>query len=207
MPNPWISVPLEDYEGHMSQPAVGQLEPLAELFAEALTFTRPASVALLGIAGGNGLDRIDPQITHRILGIDIHPAYLEAVRARYAAIAGLKLHCLDLAAAPVAVEPCALVHAALIFEHAGAGLCLDNALSLVETGGHFSVVLQLPSETEPGVSTTPYASIGNLKSAFTLLHPGSFIQTLHSRGFQLIHETRRSLPAGKALWMGISAQS
>ncbi|MEO8661884.1 MAG: hypothetical protein ABI693_25685 [Bryobacteraceae bacterium] len=187
----------------MSQPAVAQLKPLADLFAQALSFCRPASVALLGIAGGNGLDRIDPQITHRTLGIDIHPDYLEAVRARYATLPGLELHCLDLAAASVDLQPCALVHAALLFEHAGATSCLANALALVEPEGHFSVVLQLPSETEPGVSTTPYASIGNLKSAFTLLDPDWFIQTLNSHACRLLHETRHPLASGKGLWLGI----
>jgi len=35
-----------------------------------------------------------------------------------------------------------LVHAALIFEHAGTGRCLENAISLVSPGGHLSVVTQ-----------------------------------------------------------------
>ena len=30
MSNPWLSIPLEDYEGHMSLPAVGQAQMLAE---------------------------------------------------------------------------------------------------------------------------------------------------------------------------------
>lgn len=61
--NPWLSIPLEDYEGHMSSPEVGQLDALAELFGEALEYRRPASVAVLGVADGNGLDRVDPKIT------------------------------------------------------------------------------------------------------------------------------------------------
>ena len=53
MANPWLSIPLADYEGHMNAPQVHQLEALSDLFAEALTQRRPESVALLGIAGGN----------------------------------------------------------------------------------------------------------------------------------------------------------
>ena len=56
----WLRVPLADYEGHMSAAGVEQLAPLADLFRQALTQTNPESVAILGIAGGNGLEHIDP---------------------------------------------------------------------------------------------------------------------------------------------------
>ena len=65
MTNPWLSVPLADYEAHMRSPAVQQLDALSDLFAEALAFCNPASVAILGIAGGNGLERIDPIVVQR----------------------------------------------------------------------------------------------------------------------------------------------
>lgn len=82
MRNPWLDIPLEDYEGHMSSPGVAQLKALADLFEEALNQCRPKSVAILGIAGGNGLERIDISVTNQIVGIDIHPTYLEVVRNR-----------------------------------------------------------------------------------------------------------------------------
>jgi hypothetical protein len=59
MLNPWLDVPLADYEGHMSVPELQQLGALSDLFADALAFGRSTSVAILGVAGGNGLDRID----------------------------------------------------------------------------------------------------------------------------------------------------
>jgi len=57
--NPWLALPLEDYEGHMGLDAVNQLAPLADLFGEALARLRPRSVAILGVAGGNGLQHVD----------------------------------------------------------------------------------------------------------------------------------------------------
>jgi hypothetical protein len=51
MGNPWLSLPLEDYEGHMNSPEVWQLGVLCDLFAEALAICRPASIAILGVAG------------------------------------------------------------------------------------------------------------------------------------------------------------
>jgi Zn-dependent alcohol dehydrogenase len=189
----------------MRSASVGQLDALADLFGEALALVHPRSVAVLGVAGGNGLDRIDPAVTRRVVGIDVNPQYLEAARCRFPAIPALELHCLDLAKQRANLEPVELVHAAMIFEHAGAGLCLENALSLVAAGGRLSVVLQLPSETEHGVAATGFTSIQNLRGEFSLIDPASFVAALEGRGFHLIHQTRHELPAGKAFWMGIFA--
>ena len=191
----------------MSAPDVGQLSVLSDLFGEAVARCRPGSVAILGVAGGNGLDRIDTAVTARIVGLDLNPNYLEAVRRRYANLPGLELRCVDLAARVDAIEPAALVHAALIFEHAGAGQCLDNAISLVAPGGALSIVLQLPSESTGGVSPTPFASIRNLADHFALIDPASLREELQRRGIGLEHQTRRELPGDKAFWMGIFSRT
>jgi len=201
MSSPWLEVPLEDYEGHMLSPEVAQLPVLADLFAEALASRRPASVAVLGVAGGNGLDRIDPALTKRVVGIDCNPIFLGAVRGRYAGLAGLEVHCVDLAREMVEAEPVNLVHAALVFEHAGTGLCLENAVRMVDTGGALSVVLQLPSEQ--AVSPSAYASIQMLRSNFVYVEPGELRAALELRGLLLERESRRDLPEGKAFWAGI----
>ena len=41
MSNPWLSIPLSDYEGHMSAPGVGQLAALSLLFSRALKRAQP----------------------------------------------------------------------------------------------------------------------------------------------------------------------
>ena len=204
--NPWLNVPLADYEGHMLQPEVAQLGVLADLFEEALVTCRPESVAILGIAGGNGLERIDSAITNRVVGIDINSAYLDVVRQRFPRIAGLELHSVDLSKATAAIEPVKLVHAAVVFEHAGTERCMENALRLVASGGALSVVLQLPSEAGTEVAATPFASIQELKGAFQLIAPSDFQRMLAARGFARVHETHRPLPAGKAFWMAIFRQ-
>jgi hypothetical protein len=203
MVNPWINIPLSEYEGHMNSPEVQQLEALADLFGEALERCKPASVAILGIAGGNGLDRIDNRVTKRIVGIDLNPVYLDAVRQRYPDILDMELHCVDLAESMVEVEPVQLVHVALVFEHAGIERCLDNALSLVAPGGILSVVLQLPSPIVQGVAPSAFPSMQNLKSHFSLIDPDELCHTLVDRGFGLTRETQRSLVARKSFWMGL----
>ena len=96
MSNPWLAVPLSEYEQHMSSVEVQQLGALSDLFAEAIGHCRPLSIAVLGIAGGNGLDHIDSSLTARVVGLDLNPQYLEAVRERYSHLPGLELHCVDL---------------------------------------------------------------------------------------------------------------
>jgi len=71
---------------------------------------------VLGIAGGNGLDHVDPNITKRVVGLDGNPLYLDEVRRRYAGKYVLGLYRVDLAAEPVDMEPLQLVHAALVFD-------------------------------------------------------------------------------------------
>jgi hypothetical protein len=201
--NPWLSIPLADYEGHMSSVEVRQRELLSNLFAVVLERRRPVSVAVLGIAGGNGLERIDSSVTKRIVGLDLNPLYLDEVRNRYAGNCNLELCCVDLTEKRVELEPVELVHAALVFEHAGVGRCLDNALSLVSAGGALSVVLQLPSEIEQAVGSSQFASMQNLKNHFSFVDLVWFQGELSRRGFHVIHQEERSAAAGKRFWLGI----
>src|SRR5581483_6672239 len=101
------------------------------------------------------------------------------------------------------IEPVQLVHAALVFEHAGTDGCLQNALGLVSPGGAFSVVLQLPGAPGAEVAATPFPSMRQLKADFRLIDPADFQRTVTARGFHRVYETQRALPAGKAFWMAI----
>jgi trans-aconitate methyltransferase len=202
MNQPWLRVPLNDYEGHMGAFGVNQLAPLSVLFGEVLTFCKPASVAIIGIAGGNGLDRIDPQIHKRVVGIDINPDYLAAVRKRWPDQDWLELHHMDISKAPN-LSPVDLVHAALLFEHTGLHPSLENCLSLLAPKGHFATVLQLPSMLQEGVAPSGFSSMQNLKEHFSLIDSPQFTGAVRSRGFALVLERKLPLPGGKAFWLGI----
>ncbi len=204
--NPWLALPLGDYEGHMQSPDVNQLAPLADVFADVLRRHLPDSVAVLGVAGGNGLARVDPSVTRRVVGVDVNPHYLEATRRRFPDLSGLELHCADLSRGTLSLEPVALVHAAMVFEHAGIGPCLDNAEALVQPGGVLSTVLQLPSETVGAVSVTTFKSMEALASHFAFVDPGHLQQVLARRGWHLVHERHLPLPSGKAFWSGVFAR-
>ena len=206
MTSPWLSIPLEDYEGHMSSAGVQQLPALAELFKYALERYAPESLAVLGVAGGNGLEHVDSAVTKRLVAVDINPTYLDSVQQRFGAKPGMELRCCDLSRSDLSLEPVALVHAALIFEHTGLGRPLENALSLVAPGGKLSVVLQLPSESGKAIAGTGYASMQSLSRDFALIDVTEFQRLLVTKQFHLIEQRCRPVPAGKALWLGIFAK-
>jgi len=92
MRNPWLDIPLQDYEGHMSLPSVGQAQMLANQLGLLIERHAPRSAAIIGCAGGNGIDRIGPGQLERLVALDINPAYVEAVGTRYAnRVPGLEL--------------------------------------------------------------------------------------------------------------------
>jgi hypothetical protein len=73
---------------------------------------------------------------------------------------------------------------------------------MIVPGGNLSVVLQLPAESGQTVASQ-FPSIQNLKSHFSLISPGWLRESLAGHGFRLIHQTTRTLPAGKGFWTGI----
>jgi len=202
MSNPWLNIPLADYEGHMRSDEVRQLDALSELFAAALERYQPPSVAVLGVGGGNGLDRIDNRVTRRVVGLDLNPRYLDEARTRHGGTCNLSLHCVDLAQERVELEPVQLVHAALVFEHAGIDRCLENAVSLVDSGGALCTVLQLPGQTDQEIGPSSFSSMLTLKDNFALVDPIDLQSRLARVGFRMVHEVLRPVSAGKQLWMG-----
>ena len=88
-------VDLDVYERHMSDGQVGQLELLHDITAEQLAAYPSRSVGLLGIAGGNGLDLVDPQATDAVYGYDIILDYLAACEARYRDSLGDRLELIE----------------------------------------------------------------------------------------------------------------
>lgn len=57
MRNPWEEISLEDYENHMRLDSVRQLQALSKIMKGQLDAYPVSRVMILGVAGGNGLDR------------------------------------------------------------------------------------------------------------------------------------------------------
>jgi hypothetical protein len=79
--HPWRRIDLDVYERHMSDERVGQLQQLHDITKEQLAAYPSRAIGVLGVAGGNGLDLIDPETTDAVYGYDINADYLAACEA------------------------------------------------------------------------------------------------------------------------------
>jgi protein-L-isoaspartate O-methyltransferase len=162
--NPWLTLPLEDYESHMALPGIGQAQMLAEELARATSQTSAGSVALVGCSGGNGLATL-PGCARRIVAIDINPAYVEAVRRRFGGGgAVLELFVADIQKGAPPCPPVDLVYAGLVFEYVDVATTMTALRGLCAPEGMMVAVIQLPSETGHFVSPSPFSSLQPLES-------------------------------------------
>ncbi|HVP38294.1 MAG TPA: class I SAM-dependent methyltransferase [Candidatus Saccharimonadales bacterium] len=199
MTNPWLEIPLADYEGHMGLPGIAQAQLLADVFAEALAQHAPRSVAVLGCAGGNGLERIAPQVTRRVVGVDLNPDYLEVARARHAArLPGLELIAGDIQTDAVAFAPVELAFAGLLFEYVDVGRALQRIRSLVVRGGILISVVQLPSEAVAEVTPSPFPSLRALAPVLRLVRPEELERLAVGQGYVLLASRAVTSAGGKS---------
>ena len=97
MDNPWRSICLSEYEEHMRSDTVMQLQTLNEMMFSQLDLYDAETAAVLGVAGGNGLEHIDINKYSAVYAVDVNPDYLHTVEERYASLAGtLQCLCVDL---------------------------------------------------------------------------------------------------------------
>ena len=85
MRHPWLDVPIADYEAHMSLSSVGQAQLLCTALESTVTEFQPRSLAVLGVAGGNGLQFVDLAVVRRMVALDFNPDYLALCSRRFAA--------------------------------------------------------------------------------------------------------------------------
>lgn len=153
--NPWQKVPLTVYEGHMSGTDVQQLQALNRVMkAQWQAYPAAETAAVLGVAGGNGLEHCGSMIK-TIYGIDINKLYLEVCSQRYGeALKGrLELLQLDLIAEHTQLPKVDLLIADLVIEYIGIEkFCKKAAESLAKM---VSCVIQLPISSG-FVSDSPY---------------------------------------------------
>lgn len=161
--NPWLTIPIADYESHMSLPEIGQAQLLAEELALAASQIAARSVALVGCAGGNGLATLPPSV-RRIVAIDINPAYVETVRERFGGrSAALELFPADIQQGAPPCPPVDLVYAGLIFEYVDLAATMTALRDLCAPQGMMVAVIQLPGESGHFVSPSPFTSLQSLQ--------------------------------------------
>jgi SAM-dependent methyltransferase len=183
--NPWLDIPLADYEGHMASPQVAQAQLLADELQRAVRHWRPRRPLVLGCAGGNGFERLDPGWNPRVIGIDINPEYIAAARDRFGSrFLFLELYVDDIQDLNSIVEiaPVDLVFAGLIFEYVDLDRALCRIKRLLAPGGVLVAVLQLPCEAGP-VTPTPFTSLGTLARTMKLVPVAELVRVAAKHGF------------------------
>jgi ubiquinone/menaquinone biosynthesis C-methylase UbiE len=196
--SPWLTIPLEDYEAHMALPAVGQAQMLAEQLAKLIERHAPASVAVMGCAGGNGLERFESTCVQRVVSVDINPEYIAVSRMRYAnRLANLGLRCADVESPDLQFEPVELIYAALIFEYTNTVATLATLKRNLRPGGTLAVILQLAHPQQHAITPSVYGTLNALSGAFRLVVPADLRAHASAAGFEFVNSSGIDLPSEK----------
>ena len=197
--HPWLSIPLEDYERHMSHHLVGQSLLLNSLTKKYLDDIKPETAVFLGIAGGNGLEHIDKNITRRVYGIDINPEYLNMTFKRYgSAIASLQLVNLDIVKQSETICKADFVWAALVLEYTGIDKALEFCTNNIHKAGHLIISIQSNNNKE-SVSPTGIDSIKKAGEIFSIVNPEDLERKAVEAEYRLIGKEENILPNGKSI--------
>ncbi len=197
--NPWLQIPAEDYEGHMSAPNVAQLQMLNKIFIDVLNEYLPKSIAVLGCTTGNGLEHLIDKNIERIVGVDINPDYISICKKQFEnKLPQLKLICADLNEVEFSNSSFSLIHAALVFEYVKVEPLLSKISRWLKPEGILSVILQLPSDTSAPVSETNYQSLKQLNSILNLIDPEDFSAVAIKKGLNEIQNYKIKLQSGKS---------
>lgn len=198
--HPWCGIGLDVYELHMSDPRVGQLRQLHDITGEQLAAYQPPTVGVLGIAGGNGLDLIDPETTNAVFGYDINAGYLNACEARYHKPLGDRLRLIQTNIdRSLTIERVDLLIANLIIEYVGAEEFVAFAAANARSIGVLSCVIQR-NDVAGFVSSTDYsASFDTLASVSSDIDPETLGSAMSGAGFVALRRWEYPLPNGKTL--------
>ena len=199
MPNPWEEISLDDYEKHMSLESVQQLQALDSIMQEQFAAYPVETAAVLGVAGGNGLEHIDTNKFRTVYGVDINADYLRAVSQRYTQLSGV-LKCLhiDLINEAEKLPQAQLLIANLLIEYIGYGTFQRAVLQTAPE--YVSCVIQINTDEEQWVSESPYLhAFGRLDEVHHQMEEKALTAAMNDIGYSLILKETYPLPNGKAL--------
>lgn len=197
--NPWLDIPVSDYEGHMNSPGVAQLPVLSRLLGEAVAKCRPRNLLLLGCASGNGLSQIDPEVTREVVAVDINPEYLEELRRQHPNPPfNLQAVRADVMSYAFESESFDMVHCALLLEYVDWPALIPALARAIRPGGVLSVVLQQPSDTQSAVTPTRFTSLARLETIFRFVDPVALVDCAGGCALPLLSRRTEPLASGKA---------
>jgi 2-polyprenyl-3-methyl-5-hydroxy-6-metoxy-1,4-benzoquinol methylase len=197
--NPWLQIPLEDYERHMSHHLVGQSTLLNALTKKYLDAIKPEAVIFLGIAGGNGLEHIDNQITKTVFGIDINQDYLDTAYKRYKeSIPTLQLVKQDITQHSESICRADLIWSALVLEYTGIDKALAFCSKNMRKEGNLVISIQ-SNNNKQTVSPTGIDSVKKAGEIFSIVDPEELLSKASDTGYKLMGKEENMLPNGKSI--------
>ncbi len=202
--NPWLQIPLADYEGHMALPSIAQAQMLGgQLESLALEYL-PSSVALVGCAGGNGLEQLNPEKVTRVVAIDINPDYVRQTVIRHSQrFDRFEPYCVDVQSERLAFGSVDLIFAPLIFEYVDVSVALRELRRNCHESTILAAVLQLPGTTHEQISPSAFAGVRTLASSMHLVPPEHFRSMAVLAGFIHLRSAAFRSPAGKPFCLEI----
>jgi hypothetical protein len=190
--NPWEEIDLAIYEKHMSLATVNQLGVLNKIMKSQLDYD-VNSVAIWGIAGGNGLEHISCNNFTSVYGIDINQNYLKVAKERFSHLKCLYLEKFDLVDLSITLPSVDLVIANLLLEYIG----LDNFIKQIDKNSpkYLSCLIQNDNGNE-FVSSSIYSD--NFKNLpCSNIEKDVLINELDIINFNIILEEKYNLPNTK----------
>lgn len=198
MENPWKEIRLSDYENHMKLDTVMQLQAMNEMMKKQFCRYPVKTIMILGIAGGNGLEHINPRNTEKVYGVDINKEYLNECTARYEKLRGiLDCLCIDLTDEDVALPYADIVIANLLIEYIGYE-CFQKAIKKVKPK-YVSCIIQINTD-DSFVSDSPYLHVfDDLERVHHQIEEEELIRHMKMIDYQFTEKTEHFLPNGKKL--------
>lgn len=198
MKNPWEEISLTDYENHMKLDSVMQLQAMNEMMKGQFDSYDVSSVAIFGIAGGNGLEHIEKDRFKRIYGIDINSSYLKAVAERYSQLDGLlECLCINLINEADKLPEADMVIANLLIEYIGYE-CFQKAVKRVNPK-YVSCIIQINME-DNWVSDSPYLHVfDGLEQVHHQMEERELEKAMLEIDYHAIRTLEHMLPNGKKL--------
>ncbi|WP_277668611.1 class I SAM-dependent methyltransferase [Caproiciproducens galactitolivorans] len=197
MSNPWKNIDLDDYENHMKIDTVGQLQSLNEIMSDQFYRYKTPTVMILGIAGGNGLNHIDPSRFRIVFGVDINPDYLTECQTRYPELCDVfKPIEGDLANSAITLPHADMVIANLLIEYIGCENFQNTIKGVMPP--YVSCVIQKSTGVN-FVSDSPYAcALNDLDSLHQDIHESDLTTAMTGIGYMTILKQEIELPNRKA---------
>jgi SAM-dependent methyltransferase len=196
MNNPWLNISSSDYENHMTE--IGQEQTLSRLTKYYLEKYQPATFALPGCSTGNGLEHVDPEITHEVFAVDINPEYLKITRERFQdKIRNLNTFHLDIDREALPFGHVDLMIAGLILEYVEAKPALKKMVASLNQNGVLVLIIQKNKNTT-AVSKTRYTSLETLSKVFREIDEAEIDETLRTLNLELLKREEIALTENKS---------